>query len=81
MALYFLDYDLRKQKDYDTLYAELKRLGAVRHLKSAWSLKQDKTGMSTAVRDHFRQFIDKDDGLMIAEVTEWAGYVLDGKPT
>lgn len=81
MALYFLDYDLRKQKDYDTLYAELKRLGAVRHLKSAWSLKQDKPGMSVTIRDHIKKFIDKDDGLMVAEVTDWAGVALDGKPT
>lgn len=80
MALYFLDYDLRKQRDYQKLYDELARLGAVRHLKSAWSMRYPISSASVQIRDHLKAFIDKDDGLMVAEVVDWAGYSLDGKP-
>ena len=34
MALYSLSYDLRNQRDYQTLYDELKKFKAIRVLKS-----------------------------------------------
>ncbi|MFA6052336.1 MAG: hypothetical protein WC762_07075 [Methylobacter sp.] len=71
MALYFLEYDLRKQRDYKKLYDELANFGAVRILKSLWCFKRLNT-TSKDLRDHFKQFIDKDDGLIVAEVNDWA---------
>ncbi|WP_193452110.1 hypothetical protein [Pseudomonas nitroreducens] len=79
MALYFLEYDLRKQRNYEKLYAELQRLGAVRILKSLWCFKYQ-TASSVALRDHFRNFIDSDDGLIVAEVSDWASIKTDGHP-
>ncbi|MBD7962121.1 hypothetical protein [Comamonas avium] len=80
MALYFLEYDLVKQKNYQPLYDELERLNAKKHLLSAWSFKGQHSGASEAWRDHFRQFIDADDRLMVSEVTDWAGTKLLGTP-
>lgn len=71
MALYFIEYDLRKQRSYQPLYDELARFGAISYLESAWALKHSSTS-ATALRDHFKGFIDADDGLMVAEVTSWA---------
>lgn len=79
MALYFLEYDLRKKRDYEKLYAELQRLGAVRILESLWCFKYQ-TASSVTLRDHFKQFIDSDDGLIVAEVSDWATYKTDSSP-
>lgn len=43
MALYFLEYDLRKQRDYKKLYDELAKFGAVRILKSLWCFNREQT--------------------------------------
>jgi len=71
MALYFLEYNLRKQRDYKKLYDEIANFGAVRILESLCCFKRINTN-SENLRNHFAQFIDKDDGLIIAEVTDWA---------
>lgn len=73
MALYFLDYDLRKQRNYQTLYDELARCKAVRLLESSWCFNAFNTN-AVGLRDHFKRFIDSDDGLWVAEVTDWATY-------
>ena len=71
MALYFLDYDLRKTRDYQKLYEELANFNAVRVLESSWCFKRLSTNCA-GLRDHFAQFIDADDGLCIVEVIDWA---------
>lgn len=68
--LYFIDYDLRKQRNYQPLYDELKRLKAVRMLESLWCLHS--TANAVALRDHLTQFIDADDGLSVSQVADWA---------
>lgn len=73
MALFFLDYDLRKQRNYQPLYDELASFGAVRILESSWCFNRFNTTAS-GLRDHFMQFIDADDGLWVAQVTDWATY-------
>lgn len=73
MALFILDYDLRKQRNYQPLYDELARFGAVRMLESSWAFNRFNT-TAAGLRDHFRQFIDVDDGLVVAQVTDWAAY-------
>ena len=71
MALFFVGYDLRKQRDYTKLSYELKKFGAIRILQSSWCFKR--AGVtSTGLRDYFKQFIDVDDGLCVSEVTAWA---------
>jgi hypothetical protein len=79
MALYFLEYDLRKARNYPKLYAELTNFGAVRLLESMWCFNRINTNCEN-LRDHFSQFIDKDDGIMISEVTDWASKNLLSTP-
>lgn len=77
--LFFVDYDLRKDRDYQKLYDELNRLKAVQILESCWCMKIE--GVSAAqLRDHFKQFIDANDGLMVSEVTDWAAYNINSDP-
>ena len=71
MALYFLDYDLRKTRNYQPLYDELANFQAVRVLESSWCFNRFNTS-AAGLRDHFKQFIDSDDGLSVVEVTDWA---------
>lgn len=71
MALFFLEYDLRKNRDYEKIYKELESFNAVRILESLWCFKRINTNCS-GLRDHFSKFIDTDDGLVISEVTDWA---------
>jgi hypothetical protein len=79
MTLYFLDYDLRKQRDYQKLYDELSRIGAVRILQSLWCFKATNTNPA-AIRDHFKQFIDSDDAICVSEVVNWATWNTLGNP-
>lgn len=79
MTLYFLSYDLRKRKDYPLLFNELRRFGAIRILKSEWCLRSGNTSAAD-LRDHFKRFIDLDDGLSVTEVIDWATYNTEGIP-
>ena len=81
MALYFLDYDLRKKRDYQTLYDELAKFNAVRVLESTWCFKRFNT-TTAGLRDYFKKFVDSDDGLCVTEVDEakWATYNALGTP-
>jgi hypothetical protein len=80
MALYFLEYDLRKQRDYQKLYDELARFKAVRILESLWCFKRVNT-TAKGLRDHFKQFIDADDALCVSEVSSWATWKTLGTPS
>lgn len=71
MATYFLDYDLRNSRDYQKLYDELEKFNAVRVLESQWAFKRDQTS-SKELREHFREFIDSDDGLSVVKSSGWS---------
>jgi len=79
MSLYYLSYDLRENKDYDKIINELERWGAKRILKSQWCFKKINTS-ATEIREHFKKYIDKDDGLSIAEVSDWATRKTENSP-
>ncbi|QXB02777.1 hypothetical protein [Aeromonas sp. FDAARGOS 1416] len=79
MALFFLNYDLRKQRNYQPLYDELAKYNAVRILESMWCFKRINTN-SEKLRDYFKQFIDADDGICVSEVNEWATFNTLGHP-
>jgi len=73
MPLYVISYDLREQRDYDSLINQLDDWRCIRPLWSVWlgSLK----GPAAAIRDILRKHIDEDDGLMIVELkgdSDWA---------
>lgn len=80
MALYLLSYDLRKEgRDYQKLYDELKSFNAVRILESVWCFKRNYTSC-VALRNHFKRFIDSNDGIIVTEVHDWATYNTDDTP-
>ncbi len=73
MALFFISYDLRKGRDYQKLYDELNSFSAVRILESIWCFKRFNID-AAGLRDHFKKFIDSDDGLVVSEVINWATF-------
>ena len=80
MALYFVSYDLRgPDRNYSGLYERLESLEAVQVLESTYCLERDNT-TAGALCDHFKQFIDSDDGVCVTEITYWATYNTDGTP-
>lgn len=79
MALFFLNYDLRKQRNYQPLYDELAKYNAVRILESMWCFNRFNTN-SEKLRDYFMQFIDADDGICVSEVADWATFRALGTP-
>jgi hypothetical protein len=78
MPLYLISYDLLNHAtfgQYETLIAELHRLGAQRVLLSEWVVRRDET--SVVLRDHLRQYIHAADRLLVSEITvNWAGWNL-----
>ena len=78
--LFFLTYDLRAERDYQTLYDELDRLNAVRVLESTWCFKRVNT-TPEGLRDHFKGFVDSDDGLIVCQVAAWGSFKTDGTPS
>lgn len=71
--LFFVDYDLRVPgQKYDALWAELSRIGARRLLDSNFCFSG--SGTAEQWRDHFRRFIDANDGIVVSQVNDWATY-------
>lgn len=76
---YFISYDLRGERNYQKLYDELERFKAIKVLESLYCISyQD--GKTEILRDHFKKFIDKDDGLIVILSAHWAGVNLDNSP-
>ena len=75
MTVYQIDYDLRKNRDYQSLYERIMQLGGYCHaLESTWFVTSSKT--AAQIRDHLRPAIDNDDGLVVSgAITEaaWHG--------
>lgn len=78
MPVFSISYDLVKRKNYDTLWAELERIGAQRFLLSQWAVRRDEGVTAKALSDHLRQFIDDDDRLFVTPINGvgWAGWNL-----
>ena len=79
MALFFLSYDLRGERDYQKLYDELEKFHAVRILESEWCFNRFNID-ARGLRDYFKQFIDSNDGLCVSEVADWAPYNAQDTP-
>lgn len=73
MAVYQINYDLRKQKDYSSLIEHIKSYGTWCHpLESAWIIVTNQSAVQ--VRDHLKTVMDSDDGLLVTRLQwEWAG--------
>ncbi|WP_268799407.1 hypothetical protein [Pseudomonas huanghezhanensis] len=83
MKLYQITYDLRKQRDYQSLQTRIKAYGTwCRPLESTWIIATSQT--ADQVRDNLKIAMDADDGLLVTrlqgdaawyglsvEVTKW----------
>ena len=65
MALFLVSYDFVKRKDYPKLWEEFERLDGHKPGESVYLLNLDNT--AAEVLEHFNQFIDDDDRLIVIE--------------
>lgn len=73
MALFFVNYDLVKRKDYETLWAILRQYGGQRVLLSTWAIKRDNV-TAAQIRDDLKGYVDKDDRLLVDQSVDWAAW-------
>ena len=67
MTVYQIDYDLRKQRNYEALYERLKSYPLwCRPLKSTWVISTSQSAMQ--VRDYLKAAMDADDGLLVTRL-------------
>jgi hypothetical protein len=71
LPLFVVNYDLIKNKDYQSLWDRLARYRARRVLLSSWVIKANCTAID--LRDDLSRFIDPDDRLFVDESNMWAG--------
>lgn len=69
MAIFTISYDLIKFKDYPELWKEFDRLGGQKILESVYLVNLNNT--TEQVRDHFKEYIDEDDMLIVSKTTEF----------
>ena len=66
MATYIITYDLRKVRDYSSLYNALKSYGTwAKITESSWAIVTDQTAIQ--VRDFLLKFMDGDDRLFVVK--------------
>jgi hypothetical protein len=67
MAFFVVNCDLRRKDefDYQELWDEFERLGAVKYQKSDYFLSVANT--ADEIRDYFKRFVHEDDSLMVIE--------------
>jgi hypothetical protein len=71
---YLISYDLMAPgKNYEPLWAELRRLGAVSSLASVWVGNFVNTSPK-AIGDHFLKFMDANDRIFVTEVPDNYAY-------
>ena len=72
--IYFISYDLIREKDYSSLIDAIKKIGPWWHqTRSGWMVVSEMT--SIQLRDHLKTFLDKDDKLFVVRINsqDWAG--------
>lgn len=78
MANYLVIYDLVNRKseaEYETLWDELKRLGAHRTQYSSWLVSLNNTPKE--IVEHFKQFVHSDDRIMVARWRSTENYYVN----
>lgn len=67
MKVYQISYDLRKKRDYTSLYKRVLSYKTFYHaLESSWIIVTDQT--ATQIRDFLAQATDTDDRLLVARL-------------
>lgn len=80
MKIFVVNYDLRNERDYNSLYNRLNDLGGKRVLESMWTLKLDDKYTCKGICDDLRRYIDSDDGIFVADMKSFAWANEDNKP-
>jgi len=74
----FLSYDLKKAgRNYNPL-GRNKALGGVGCWSRVWQFQSASTALQ--VRNHFQEFVDGNDGLLVMNVNDWAALRLVKQP-
>lgn len=67
MKVYQINYDLRKERNYDALYQKIKSYGTWSHpLKSCWILVSEQT--AEQIRNNLFSVMDNDDGILVTRL-------------
>lgn len=76
MPIFAISYDLIKRKDYEPLWAELRRIGAQRYLLSQWAVRRADSVTAGNLLDHLKGFVDADDRLFVTRIdtADWASW-------
>ena len=79
MKVYQINYDLRKQRNYDKLYKKIMSLGNWCHpLESCWLIVSEKT--ASQIAEELFKVMDSDDGLLVTRLlNEASWYNLDSE--
>lgn len=80
MKIFVVSYDLRNERDYESICNRLTDLGAIRVLESLWTLKLDDKYTCEDIRDNLRRYMDSDDGIYVAHINSAAWYNPDNQP-
>ncbi|KKN31112.1 hypothetical protein LCGC14_0827190 [marine sediment metagenome] len=67
MAVFIVTYDLNKNKDYETLWEELKRLDGHKAALSFYFVDVDTDDPRTLI-NHLKNYVDADDTLIASRV-------------
>lgn len=64
MKCYIISYDLRKKRDYESLYKAIKSYSRWAHItESTWAVVTARTAVQ--IRDHLSESMDHDDRLFV----------------
>ncbi|KGQ64551.1 MULTISPECIES: hypothetical protein [Gallibacterium] len=75
MSNLIISYDLRNQRDYQSLYNAISTLGNTsKVLESVWYVRSQYTAVQC--RDYLMKYLDNDDGIAVWDCTNntWATY-------
>ncbi len=74
MKVYQINYDLRKQRDYESLYERIRSYSTYSHaLESTWLIVTDQT--AAQIRDYLYEVMDSDDGLLVTRLQGEAAWI------
>lgn len=75
MKVYQINYDLRKQRDYASLFEKIQAYGTyARPLESCWIIATQRK--ASQVRDDLASVMDVNDGLLVTRLTGEAAWRL-----
>ena len=82
MKVFVVSYDLRnaEREQYQNLYDALNEMGGREVLESTWTLKLKDEWTCEKVAKELLQFMDKDDGIFVTQITAYAKKCCDNEP-